>query len=342
MPAPAKLSQIAGLLAKEETTYGSAVALTTTADGVQMQYDSRDMPWVTLNYAFDGDLGPSVGNLGTVLRAAKAGQSATFEAPTRAKGYGSAYSATNKPSIHALLKASGFDAAATTTASSEKWTYTPTAPGTGYTSLTASLYGRGELVPLVGVLADWSFDFPNQGPPTHRFALSGLLGAAGVTDVSTPTITYPNTSVQPPLAQNVTFTLGSFTTNAVVKSGSFTLAREIMPRSALSGTAGHLGFIGRGRVPEAKVVIESTALVSTPFHTTAGFDPYLLESNGTSFAFAIQFGSTQYNKWKVSFAQAQVVGIAPQVVDGVACTELTVRAYSSTPVAADDISVVFD
>ena len=341
MPAPAKLSQIAGLLGKEETTYGSAVALTTTADGIQMQYENRDMPWVTLNYVFDGDLGPAVGNLGTVLRAAKGGQSVAFEVPTRAKGYGTAYSATNKPSIHALLKASGFDAAATTTASSEKWTYTPTAPGTTYTSLTCELYGRGEKVPVVGALFDWSFDAPSAQPPMNRFAMSGIL-SADISDVTTPTITYPNTSIQPPLAQNCTFVLGSFTTNAVVKSCSFALNREVMPRAALSGTAGHLGFIGRGRAPEAKVVLESTALVNTPFHTSSGFDPYQIEQDAPSLAFSIQFGSTQYNRWKLAFAQAQVVGISPQVVDGVACMELTVRGYCSTPVAADDITVTFD
>ncbi|HEV8456378.1 MAG TPA: hypothetical protein VGQ24_15885, partial [Gemmatimonadales bacterium] len=136
MPAPAKLSQILAMLGKEETTYGSAVALTTTADGIQLQFDNRDFPWASLDYAFDGDLGPSVGNLGTVLRAGKAGRSLQYEAPTRAKGAGAAYSAAVLPSIHRLLKASGFDAALTTTTGSEKYVYTPSAPGTTYTSLT--------------------------------------------------------------------------------------------------------------------------------------------------------------------------------------------------------------
>lgn len=341
MPAPAKLVQILGFQAKEEATYGTAVALATTADGIQLQYENRDYPWASIQYAFDGDLGPSVGNLGTVLRAAKGGQSVTFEATTRAKGAGAAYAAAVVPSIHRLLKAAGFDAAVTTTSAAEKWTYTPTAPGTGYTSLTAELYGRAEKVPMAGVLADWSFDAPVAGPPTHRFALSGLL-SANISDVATPTFTYPLASIQAPLAQNVTFVLGSLTTNAVVRSCGFTLGREILDRSALSGSAGHLGFVPRGRVPEAKVVLESTALVGSPYTSSSAFDPYLLEQTGQTFAFSLQFGTTQYFRWKLAFAQAQVVGIAPQVVNGVACMELTVRAYSSTPVAADDITVTFD
>jgi len=341
MPAPAKLTQIAGLLGKEETTYGTAVSLTTTADGIQMQFDNRDLPWVTLNYVFDGDLGPSVGNLGTVLRAAKAGQSASFEVPTRAKAAGTAYSASVVPSIHRLLKAAGFDAAVTTTASSEKWTYTPTAPGTTYTSLTAELYGRGEKVPLTGVIADWSFDAPNAGPPTHRFPMQGLL-SADISDVATPSITYPLTTIQAAVAQNATIVIGSYTTNAVVKSCAFALNREITPRAALTGTAGHLGFVPRGRSPELRLVVESSALVGSPYTSSAGFDPYLLEKNATNIAVSVQFGSTQYNRWKLSAAQAQVVAISPQVVDGVACMELTIRPYTSTPIANDDLSVVFD
>lgn len=341
MAAPAKLVQVLAFQGKEEATYGTAVALTTTSDGIQLQFENRDYPWVTLDYAFDGDLGPSVGNLGTVLRAAKAGQSVKYEAPTRAKGGGAAYSATVVPSIHKLLKISGFDAAVTTTTTVEKWVYSPTAPGTGYASLTAELYGRGEKAPLVGVLADWSFDFPNQAPPMHKFALSGIL-SANISDVALPTITYPLTSVQAALAQNVTLIFGSFTTNAVVLSGSFTLGREILARSVLSGTAGHLGFVPRGRTPECKVVLEATALATTPFHLAAGFDPYQLEQTANSFAFSIQFGSTQYNKWKLAFPQAQVVAISPTVVNGIACVELTVRGYTSTPVAADDCTVTFD
>lgn len=341
MPAPAKLVQIMGFLGKEEATYGTAIAMTTTADGIQLQYENRDYPWAAIGYAFDGDLGPSVGNLGTVLRAAKAGQSITFEAMTRAKGAGVAYSASVFPSIHRLLKASGFDAASVTTSAAEKWTYTPTGPGTGYTSLSTELYGRAEKFPCVGMIADWSFDFPNQGPPMHKFALSGLLNSA-VTDVATPTITYPLTSIQAPLAQNVSLTLGSLTTNAVVLSGSFALGREILPRSVLSGSAGHLGFVPRGRTPEVKIVLEATALVGTPFTSATAFDPYNLESTGQNLAFTIQFGTAQYFRWKLTSVQAQVVGIAPQVVNGIACWELTIRPYTSTPVAADDFTIVFD
>ena len=341
MPAPAKLSQILALLGKEESTYGSAVALSATADGIQLQFENRDYPWMSLAYAYDGDLGPSVGNLGTVLRAGKAGRSVTYEAPTRAKGGGAAYTASVLPSVHRLLKAAGFDAALTTTSAAEKYTYTPTAPGTTYTSLTLNAYARGELAALVGAISDLNIDFPNGGPPIWRFPISAYL-SADMSDAATPTVTYPLTTIQAPLANAVTVVLGSFSANAVLYSGSFRLAREILPRVALTGSGGHLGFIPRGRAPEATIVLETTALQGTPFHASGGFDAYKLEEAATSIAFSLRFGTVQYNKWLMEFPQAQVIGAAPTVVNGVACTELILRAHTSTPVAADDVRFTFD
>lgn len=341
MPAPGYLVQILGFLGKEETTYGSAVSLSTTADGIQLQFENRDYPAITLDYAFNGDLGPSVGNLGNVLRAVQSGRSFKYEAPTRAKGGGAAYSASVLPSIHRLLKASGFDAALTTTTGAEKYTYTPSAPGTTYASLTTNLYAHGVLYPGVGVLADWSWDAPNNGPPMHRFTLNGFL-SADASRAAAPTITYPLTSVQAPLASSVAITLGNHSTSAVCVSSSFALNREIFPRVRQTASGGHLGFVPRGRSPEFKVTLEAKNFVSSPYTGADTYDPYKLEETGQSIAFAITFGSTQYNKWTMTAAQAQVVKAEPRVVDGVACFELTVRPYTSTPVAADDLSVTFD
>src|SRR5438309_9855254 len=115
MAAPAKLLHVLGFLAKEEATYGTAVALTTTADGIQLQYKDRNVAApMMLKYAFNGDLGPSVGNLGQVQNVAPSGLSIEGDLPTRARPGGAAYSAVLTPSIHRLLQASGFDATVTT------------------------------------------------------------------------------------------------------------------------------------------------------------------------------------------------------------------------------------
>lgn len=341
MALPAKLVQILALTGKEESTYGTPVALTTTADGIQLQFENRDYPAIEFAYAYDGDLGPSVGNLGTVLRAAQSGRSFTYDAPTRAKGAGAAYSASVVPSLHRLLKAAGFDAAVTTTSAAEKWDYTPTAPGIGYTALTLNLYAHGLLYAGTGVLADWSFDAPNNGPPTHRFALSGYF-SADAADAAAPSVTYPLTAVQPPLASAVALTLGSLTTSAVCYSSSFTLGREILARVAQTASGGHLGFVPRGRQPEFKVTLEATALVGSPYTSASAFDPWKLEETGQNFTFQLTYGTVQYNRWKMIATQCQVVKATPTVVNGVACVELLIRPYTSTPVAADDLTVRFD
>src|SRR6185312_12897126 len=330
MATPAKLLSVIGLLAKPEVTYGTAVALSTTSDGVQMQFKRRDPAAVfTPAYAFDGDLGPSVSNFGTTARVAPSGRSMTGDVPVRVRGGGAAYSATVVPSLHNLLKAAGFDAAVTTSAGSEKWLYTPTAPGTGYASLTMGLYTRGELWTLAGVLGNLKFDAPDPAPPMWTFGASGLWSSLP-TDVAAPSITYPLQTVLPPLASSVVPTFGSFTTNAVVRSSSFDLQRKLAARVAQSSGGGHLGFVPDDRAPIIKLTLEATALVTTPFTSSAGFDPYQLYDTAQSFAFALKYGGTQYNRYTINFPQAQVIGVTPSGDGPTATVDLTIAAFNST------------
>lgn len=339
--APAKLLHVMGVTEKEEATYGTAIALTTTADGFQLQYTDRNQGApMTWDWAFGGEMGPSVGNLGQVQRVASAGLSISGSLPTRARGGGAAYSASVVPSIHRALKASGFDATVTTTSSSEKWVYTPMAPGTGYTSLTRNLYTRGELWTQTGVIQNAKMEFADPKPPIWTFD-SSAIGTLP-TDVACPTITYPLQTSAPPLASSVTFTMGSLVANAVVMSGSFDMQREKTPRVPVSGGAAHLGFVPGDRSPIIKVVLEATALVATPFTSSTAFDPYGLKNAGTSFAFSLRFGSTQYFRYTIAFTQAQVSAIALQNNGPIALTELTIAAYNSTAVAADDVVITFD
>lgn len=343
MPAPAKLLHVLGLLAKEESTYGTAIALATTSDGVQLQYsDNFIAAPFTIDYAFDGDLGPAVATLGNIKRVAPSGRSIKGDLPTRARPAGAAYSASVVPSIHKLLKSAGFDAAATTTTSSEKWTYTPTAPGATFTSLTEELYTRGEKWPVVGVVSDLKIEFANPAPPIWTFMQQGILSAMP-SDVTAPTITYPLQTVSPPLASSVALTLGNFTSaNAVVMSGSFELRRTVHPRVALSNSAAHLGFMPGDRSPIMKVVLEATALTTTPYTAAAAFDPYNLRDSGQNLAVTLAFGTTQYNRYSISMPQAQVIDVVPQNNGPIATVELTLAPYVTSVTASDDVTITFD
>lgn len=341
MAQPAKLLHVIGLLAKEEATYGTAVSLTTTADGVQLQYTDRNTGAVmNYKYAFDGDLGPSVSALGQSPNVSPSGLSIEGPLPTRARPAGVAYSATVLPSIHRFLKASGFDATVTTTVGSEKWVYTPTPALNAFTSLTLGLYSRGELATVPGGIMNPSFDFSNPAPPTWSFDTRAI----GVlpSDAAPPAITYPNITVQPPLSQGVSVVIGSFVT-PVVLSGSFAMNRNIdNPRVAVSAAGAHQGFVPGDRKPTVKLVVEATALVGAPYHTSAGLDPYRLRDSANQFAFSIQFGSAQYFRWKLAMAQAQLVDAVLQGNGPTATVELTIQGNNSTPSSADDLSFTFD
>lgn len=342
MSAPAKLLHVIGALFKNESTYGSAVALTTTADGLQLQYKDRNVAApLTIDYAFDGDLGPSVSNLGKVQRVAPSGRSIKGDLPLRVRGGGAAYSSSVVPSLHSVLKACGFDAAVTTTVSSEKWVYTPTAPGNGYGSGTANLYTRGELWSAAGCIGNLKFDAPDPAPPIWMFSMMGIATPLPA-DGAGPSITYPLQTVQPPLASSITPVFGSFTTNAVVMSSSFDMQRKLDPRVAQSAGGAHLGFVPGDRNPIVKLVLEATSLVTTPYTSSAGFDPYQLRDTGQSFAFSLKYGSTQYNRYTISFPQAQVADVQLQNNGSVATVELTIAAFNSTASSADDMSITFD
>lgn len=342
MPALAKPINIIGALAKIESTYGTAVALSTTSDGFLLSYPSRDGAPVSVDYAFDGTVGVNPGNLSDLPLSPPGGKSYSIDLPVRFKGAGAAYSASVvPPQAHLALQICGFDAAVTTTTTVEKWTYTPQVVTSAYKGATFGLYTRGELWAMKGGVADWSFTFDNPGPPTHTFALKAIANG-DVTDVTCPSITYSANSVDPPNANGITAVIGSFTTNAVVYSGSFRLGRTIEPRVALTSGTGHEGFVPGGYKPELTLQVEDTAFVGSPYHTSAGLDPIKLREAATKITVSVQFGSTQYNRWKLTLSNAQLFNVQPAANGRAACWDLTFKPSASTPIALDDLSVVFD
>jgi hypothetical protein len=339
---PAKLLHVLGLLAKIESTYGTFVAPSTTSDGVQLQYKDRVVAApASIDYAFNGDLGPSVSALGQVANVAASGRAFKADFPMRSRPAGVAYATATIPSIHNLLKIAGFDATVTTSIGSEKWTYTPTAPGNGYASASMGLYCKGELWNAAGVIANLKFDAPDPAPPIWTASCMGILNALP-SDAALPAITYPLQTIPPQLASSISLTLGSLTANAVVLAHSFDLQRTMDPRVAQSSSGAHLGFVPKDRAPIIKVTLEATALVGSPFTSSTAFDPYNLRESGQSLAVTLQHGSAQYFRTKINFPQAQVIDYKLGNNGAVATCELTLQAYNSTASSNDDINIVFD
>lgn len=346
MGAPAKLLHGLALVAKEEASYGTPIALTPAQDGIEMRFDQDDVAAiVNLGYLTDGDTGPSLSSLGPLARVQPVGLFAEGTIPALLRLPAAAYSATVMPNLHRLLKAAGFDATGSFVASAEKWTYAPTGIGTAYTSLTANVYERAEMAAISGLLCDLEIDGKDGKPPVFTFPFKGI-GAlpSDQAPVIPATIAYLNTTVPPLVNQAVTLAFGAFTANAVLKSWNYKLNRSFdNPRANLQGANVYAGTVPTGRRPTLRLVLESTALVGTPYHSAAGFDPYQLKDKATALgAVSVKLGSTQYNRMTIQLTQAQVVNWTRQGEGPTATTELEVVGYNSTPLANDDTQILCD
>lgn len=342
MAAPAKTVEVGGLLMKAEASYGAGATVAAATDAVLMYLGDRFALGApcTLNYAGDGTSGVNPGNIGPKKRQAKSGRSLTMAIPHQFKGAGAAYSASVFPSAHRLLVGSGFSAVGSFGVGTENWVYTPELPSV-YTGMAGEVYARREKWPFLGGLMDWSFTADGPVAPIHTFNLSAISSTLPTDSVLT-SFTYPALTVEPPIASAVTFVLGSFLTAEVLKFG-FQLKRNLSTaRVNLTASAAHQGFYPAGYDPVFTVTLEQSAFVNSPFHTSAGFDPYNLEFNATSFASSIQIGPTQYNRWKLNFPQVQVSAVSPSNNNGIATVDLTLEPYNTTPVSNDFMTVTFD
>lgn len=340
MPAVAKTINVLGLVGKLETTYGTAVSLATTSDGLLLTYADRNQGApIQVEYAFDGHVGINPGNLSNQPLVAPAGKSFRGELPMRLKGAGAAYTTAVVPALaHVMLPICGFDTGTLSTSTS--WTYAMASPTAAYKSATMTMYARGESYLMKGVVGNWGFTFNDPSPPVHTFSVQGIQSSA-IVDATLPSITYPHLTVDPPNANAVSVTIGSFTSNAVVYSGSFNLNRTIEPRVALTSGTGHEGFIPGGYSPELTLTVEATAFVGSPYHTSAGLDPWLLREAATKITVAVTFGSTQFNRWVLTLSNAQLFRVTPTAVGRAACYELVFRPSASSPIAVDDLSIAF-
>lgn len=337
MSAP-KLSVYRGLLAKAETAYADAAAVSNTADGILVVSDM--VP--AFEYVGTGERRPNnaPGMAGNMRKVAPAGRGVSYNAEHEMKGAAAAYSASAFPSGHRLILASGFDGAVTTTGGSEKWDYTPTPKGTAPTSLSTELYGRETKYPVSGVYADFRVEAEAGQIPLWTFAMKGIGGT--IADAQIPAITYPTLTTEPPRFVSASFTLGSFTTNAVVRSFSFALNRAVGLRKNGNNT-GHSGFSPGRRNPTLEVLIEATDLVGSPYHTSAGLDPYLLFDNATEMDFSITIGATQYNRWKLIPGKVQLMAPVQEEDDeGAALWRLQLQCNPTTANANDDVTIRFD
>lgn len=315
-----KLVTLYGLTGKTEASYkaGGALALT---DGILLAEPAN----MTIDFVHDGARAPNPGNSGQARRAKPSGASGAFAAKIEAAGAGATYSASVLAQVlHTLMRISGHGATLDSTAGAQKYTFAPVS--SGFASGVLNAYARGQLYPLTGAYADFSFSFDGPGFLMMEFAVQGLIGA--VSDVSVPAITYPNHAV-PPKCENIALSIGG--TSFVVRKGSFKANRKISPRADVNA-AGHAGFTLGTRAPTLELTVEAKAL--------ATFNPYTLRENGTVQAVTFTVGGTQFNRLVFTASQAQITGVTEEADEDTALWTLAFALSTSGPAAEDDYSLV--
>lgn len=335
----AKHTEAIGVITKLESTYNTDSSPAST-DAVRI---IKPRPELTARWAYDGSRAVQGGGFGTRQRQTPTGRSVTGSIKMEGKGRGAAYtsSGVEVPDVHRWLRSSGFDAAVTTSAGSEKWDFTPTSGTTAPASNTSWFYGRGELWKVNGIYANLKITADGTGIPVWEFPFVGTMGTDPA-DASLPSLTYTAPTIVPPVATNVAFTFANLT-SGIVRSFDFDLGRTIdNARVNQNTSAAHAGFQPGPRDPKLTFTIEATSLQGSPYTATSALDPYQLVKNATTGAFSLTVGGTQYNRWKLIFAQAQFVSVEPVDEGSVALWKCVVEPYVTGDQAVDDLTIRFD
>lgn len=335
MATAARLNQVIGFLAKEEADSGTAETLSNSTDACTPYIGDGDPEAPTAyDYVFDGATGRGSGTLGPQRRTAPAGRFRQGQFQCLPKGLGSAYSASAFPpnEVHRWLKAAGLDA--TYSASpTPQWTYSPTAFGTAFTTLTVRQFAQGSQFDQTGVLCDFAFETQGLGVPIFTFDWRGIAGSLP-SDVTLPALTHQATSVVPPIGPGMVVNIGALAT-AVVRRAAFRLNRSVDTARVQQNLAGgHAGFVPGGMAPELELEIERPA--------RATYDPEAVMAAGTSAAVDLTVGTTQYNRYKLTLPQAQLTAATPSNDGALATINLTFRAFATTPAANDFFSLVLN
>jgi hypothetical protein len=340
MPSPKTLVKY-GAMGKKETTYGTAVSLAATADAL----DIISPPEPVVDYVHGGERGgKSPAERSSRQRVGRMGKFATFTLAFEPAGGGAAYSATVKPNVYVAMQMGGMVWALSTATGSESYIATPAPAGTE-DSATVELYYRGQKYPLAGAYASWEWGGDVPGLPQLKLDAMALV-SSDITDVAVPTLTYSQ-FVNPAKAEGILLkaTVGT-ATFTVGKIDAFSLACDNnIERRALDNVTGlHGGFnMGVERKFTLKATIESEALTTaSPYAASAGFNIFKLMENAATAVLSFTVGSTQYYKYTVTAAAAQLVNVTESAKGAASMWECEWELKPSSLTANDEVTITFN
>lgn len=329
---------IIGLAGIIEASYNAGGAIAPATDGIQLAEPAE----LAIGRGFDGSRAAPPGTLGSNRRVAPNGATGSTTLKIEPKGSGVAYSASVVPIGHALRRAAGWTPALTAGAGVEKWVYTPSVDPTVAASAALELYAYGLKYPMTGVFGDWTLGADGPVVPIEEFAIQGLLGAVDDAVVP-PALVYPYETIQPPVSVGAgLFSLGSFTAG-ILRKWQFKMNRGISALLNQNTASGHAGFRAGRRNLQLEVTFESPAHALTPFHAAGTIDPKRLYEAATELSWAVNIGSVQYNRRKITGPKAQLMSDPRISVEGdTVVTTLSLQLNPSALGANDEVSDTWD
>lgn len=321
-----KRTRLDGLLAKIETVYATDSVPVVGTDGIQLDehiWGSIETDFLERN-SRENATGTAMGRHGG---GQPTGRWAKITVTAALKGAGAVYAAGVRPEIDVLLRASALQGVLTAGAGSEKWDYTPRSDA--HESATLYAYAAGSLFKIVGCRGKVSISTISAKIGLIKIELMGLL-VDNPTDIALPSITYPRRAVKPPVAASAALTLNGF--GPAWKSLDFEMKTDIQPRPRGNAAGGHAGYEVLDYEPGFTVMIDSP--------DKSAFDAWALEAAGTEFAWSLNVGGTQYNRWKLTGPAGRVVRVPPQADGGFAMLNLGIQALNGA--ATPPFTLTFD
>jgi len=273
---------IDGLLAKEETSYGTDAVPTPSTDAVRLS--ERIWPKMTPQWAFPNERDDvATGGIIPAEPHNPKGRIIELDFEVELKGSGAAYSSSVLPETDPLLIGIGTARTIDTTPGSETVTYAHA--DTGHGSCTIYAYGGGMLFKIVGCRGSLSWPINAGQLGRVRLRMQGIVSS--VTDATLPSMTY--SSVKSPAAVAMALTLNPGSSwSPDFASAEFDQGVDVVRLD--DGNAADA--IDQFAIPKADPRFKLTARKAA----LATYDPYSLNASKTSHTIDYTLGAVQYNK----------------------------------------------
>ncbi len=328
-------TRVNAVLAKVETVSGTDATPTLSANAL------RTVGAVLLNFGYlAGNNRDDVvwGGLGAIERAAPTGRFGKFDVTLEVKGYGAAYSATNRPEGDAFLRASGMSATVVTTAGSESVTYTTL--DTALETMTVYLYAGSKLFKLVGCTASPKLSAAANGRGLITFSVQGRL-VSDPTDQSLGATTVNLTTPPVFAGAGAGLSIGSFTPASseplMLRQLDVDWGTVTTERSSAGASDGLVGWVITDRKIRWTETVEAVSLST--------FDPYALSKTVLSGLplVAAAIGTVQYNRMKLFGGKWALEAPTVQDASGLLTWQLQGNLVAGTEsTSGRELRLVFD